>query len=160
MDKQDIVNYVLETPYNTNKMVLESMLESLDGGGSGDNETLLWENSSKSESYNPFIDTHVPLETISSYTKLKIIYHQIYTDETVESVWNVDDFLNKKLDGTACNFFYITLCERIESTTYIRRAFINANTKTLLFSAAEKVNGSMALTTTNYALPYYVYGIK
>lgn len=161
MNKQDIVNYVLETPYNTNKMVLESMLESLDGGGSGDNETLLWENSSKSTSRSSF-DTDVPLETISSYTKLKIIYHQVYTNETVESVWNVDDFLNKKLDGMACNLFYITLCERIASTntTYIRRAYINANTKTLWFSTAEKVGASSSPSTSDYSLPYYIYGIK
>ena len=32
MDKQDIINYVTETPGNTNKAVLGSMLDSMSGG--------------------------------------------------------------------------------------------------------------------------------
>ena len=32
MDKQDIINYVLETPTNTNPAVLSGMLDSLSGG--------------------------------------------------------------------------------------------------------------------------------
>ena len=32
MDKQDIINYVLETPTNTNPAVLSGMLDSLGGG--------------------------------------------------------------------------------------------------------------------------------
>lgn len=33
MDKQDIINYVLETPTNTNPAVLSDMLDSISGGG-------------------------------------------------------------------------------------------------------------------------------
>lgn len=32
MDKQDIINYVLETPTNTNPAVLSGMLDSIEGG--------------------------------------------------------------------------------------------------------------------------------
>lgn len=35
MDKEDIINYVMETPGNSNPAVLGSMLESYGGGGSG-----------------------------------------------------------------------------------------------------------------------------
>ena len=34
MEKQDIVDYVLRTPGNTNPAVLDGMLNSIDGGGS------------------------------------------------------------------------------------------------------------------------------
>lgn len=36
MDKNDIIEYVMHTPHNTNRAVLNSMLNQLGGGGSGD----------------------------------------------------------------------------------------------------------------------------
>ena len=33
MDKNDILNYVTETPGNTNRAVLSGMLDSMSGGG-------------------------------------------------------------------------------------------------------------------------------
>lgn len=35
MEKQDIINYVLKTPTNTNPAVLSGMLDSIEGSGSG-----------------------------------------------------------------------------------------------------------------------------
>ena len=35
MDKNDIINYVMHTPHNTNRAVLSSMLNQLTKGGSG-----------------------------------------------------------------------------------------------------------------------------
>ncbi len=37
--KQQILDYVEHTPLNTNRFVLEQMLDTLDGGGSGNNIT-------------------------------------------------------------------------------------------------------------------------
>lgn len=36
MTKQDIINYVTTTPHNTNKAILNEMLDQLAGGGSSD----------------------------------------------------------------------------------------------------------------------------
>ena len=36
MNKNDILDYVMNTPHNTNRAVLSSMLNQLGGGGSGD----------------------------------------------------------------------------------------------------------------------------
>lgn len=41
MDKDTILNYVTKTPGNTNRAVLSSMLNSIEGGGSGSNCELI-----------------------------------------------------------------------------------------------------------------------
>ena len=41
MDKNDILDYVTETPGNTNRAVLGSMLDSFSGGGGGGAEPLI-----------------------------------------------------------------------------------------------------------------------
>lgn len=45
MDKNDIIEYVMHTPHNTNRAVLTSMLNQLAKGGSDDSWTVLTEES-------------------------------------------------------------------------------------------------------------------
>lgn len=39
MTKQDIIDYIMETPGNTNPAILSQMIDEVSGGGSGDFST-------------------------------------------------------------------------------------------------------------------------
>ncbi len=112
MTKQDIINYVTTTPHNTNKAILNEMLDQLAGGEDSDfaiaNVTLT-DTSSQSvfdrginvpniydyESYEEIINPYIPFDATSPYSAKvplykgkSILYSGLLTSEvntTVES---------------------------------------------------------------------------
>ena len=54
MDKDTILDYVTETPGNTNRAVLGSMLDSIEGGGGSEVLVVHFKNSE--DSVSPFVD--------------------------------------------------------------------------------------------------------
>ena len=61
MDKNDILDYVTETPGNTNRAVLGSMLDSMGGGGSDSNTIIVT------------VSSPDPYTTVASMTSLEIL---------------------------------------------------------------------------------------
>lgn len=96
MSKQDVVDYVMHTPYNTNKAVLESILDSIEGGGDvpqydGDYNTITITNNLERtvELLGVFVvdgevKTFISLEP--GTTTLGIISDNLYTIENIRDI--------------------------------------------------------------------------
>ena len=111
MDKQDIINYVLETPTNTNPAVLSGMLDSLRGGIE---IVTLFDDDITGFTYTPggqsgpsvgrLDGTIIPVSTVEPGV-LKISYEGVSAFEVINS----DDYstslsyINSDLPLAACN---------------------------------------------------------
>ena len=86
MTKQEIINYVMTTPSNPNKAVLEGMLDSFSGGesGGGSSRVLLYENDAMEISKDG-----VP--------SIKYINEDIWLN--LESYWTINSTYSLEIDG-------------------------------------------------------------
>lgn len=83
MDKEDIINYVMETPGNSNPAVLGSMLESYGGGSSTD---FLIVNLTMNEDDDTFIGDKTASELNSVIINAKPIIF-IYESDFWKAIW-------------------------------------------------------------------------
>ena len=101
MGKNDIINYVMETPGNSNPAVLGSMLESYSSGGSGGGgwvEEFTWWLNPENPQYDlRAISTHTADEILAAYrTGANVVFHI-----PVENVYEPKDdpFLGTHFNG-------------------------------------------------------------
>lgn len=102
MDKQDIINYVLETPTNTNPAVLSGMLDSL-GGGSAEEGVLLYEGDHEiSTTTTPiYFEISTSLCLPSGYERS---LYKVYFGDNIQYCY-VSSVGTSSLDGTEMNIY-------------------------------------------------------
>ena len=90
MDKDTILDYVTETPGNTNRAVLGSMLDSMDGGGSGSNVVVITFNATGSnDNYTITSASHSVDEVKALVSTNANIYAKLSTYDTVQQMTDV-----------------------------------------------------------------------
>lgn len=107
MDKNTILNYVTETPGNTNRAVLSSMLDSIEDNSSAEEGVLLYEgdheiSSTETTIYFDFtIDTERSICLPAGYDKS---LYKIYFGDDVQYCY-VQGIKSSSLDGTEMKIY-------------------------------------------------------
>ena len=90
MDKDTILDYVTETPGNTNRAVLGSMLDSIEGGGSGSNVVVVTFNATGSnDNYTITSASHSVDEVKTLISTNANIYAKLSIYDTVQQMTDV-----------------------------------------------------------------------
>ena len=134
MDKQDIINYVLKTPTNTNPAVLSGMLDSIEGDDSAEEGVLLYEGDVKMSSRKAVLP--IDHNSICLDTNYKNGLYKFYFDDEVVYFLTYDISSSIEMAGY-----------------YIYTAQTNSNFTVQMYSS----NNSRPVSLGNVYAKYYYY---